>query len=175
MHFSSLFKFCPACGFENFVMNNDKSKKCKQCGFIYYINPSAAVAAFIVNENNELLLCRRAQDPHKGTLDLAGGFVDVNETGEQAIEREIKEELNAKTTSIEYLFSIPNDYEYSKLNVPTLDIFYRCKLADYENIVAADDVSECFFEAIDKIDINDIGLSSIKIAVEKFKKSFIIN
>lgn len=171
MHFSSLFKYCPACGSANFGMNNSKSKKCTDCGFVYFVNPSAAVAAFIVNEKNELLLCRRAHDPHKGTLDLAGGFVDSNETGEQAMEREIKEELNAQTTSIKYLFSLPNDYEYSLLNVPTLDIFYRCKLADYENISPADDVSECFWVELDKVDPKDIGLKSIKAAVIMFQKA----
>jgi ADP-ribose pyrophosphatase YjhB (NUDIX family) len=175
MHFSSLFKFCPVCGSENFKMNNDKSKICKQCGFVYFVNPSAAVAAFIVNANNELLLCRRAHEPHKGSLDLAGGFVDVNETGEQAIEREIKEELNSQTTIIKYLFSLPNDYEYSKLNIPTLDLFYLCELEDYKNIQPADDVSECFFVPIDKIDPHSFGLSSIKTAVEIFQKTFIIN
>ena len=175
MHFSNLFKFCPVCGSENFEPNNIKSKKCKDCGFVYYVNPSAAVAAFILNSDNELLVCRRAKEPHKGTLDLAGGFVDANETAEQAIEREIKEELNAQLTQTKYLFSLPNDYEYSKLNVPTLDMFFICELADYKNITAADDVAECFFIPIDKIKISDFGLKSIKTAVEMFRNSFIIN
>ena len=30
------FKYCPVCGSAQFVVNNFKSKKCEDCGFIYY-------------------------------------------------------------------------------------------------------------------------------------------
>ena len=86
---------------------------CSSCGFVFYINAAAAVATFIRNEAGELLVCRRAKEPAKGTLDLAGGFVDENETAEEAVSREIAEELQAKITHAEYLFSLPNSYEYS--------------------------------------------------------------
>ena len=72
MNFSTLFKFCPVCGSGKFDQHNIKSKKCNSCGFIYYINPSAATAAFIRNDDGDLLVCRRAQEPAKGTLDLPG-------------------------------------------------------------------------------------------------------
>lgn len=45
-----------------------------------------------MNERNELLVCRRAKDPAKGTLDLPGGFIDMAETGEEGVSREVKEE-----------------------------------------------------------------------------------
>ena len=70
---------CPACGSQHFEINNVKSKKCADCGFVYYLNPSAATAAFIENEQGELLVCRRAKEPSKGTLDLPGGFADMEE------------------------------------------------------------------------------------------------
>jgi NADH pyrophosphatase NudC (nudix superfamily) len=100
MHFSTLFTFCPVCGSNQFTQNNIKSKHCEACGFVFYVNASAAVAAFILNEAGELLVCTRAKEPAKGTWDLAGGFVDENETAEQAICREIKEELNADVDDV---------------------------------------------------------------------------
>ena len=66
------FAYCPKCGSNEFVVHNGKSKHCNQCGFTYYFNPSAATVAVIVNEKNELLVCRRAKEPAKGTLDLPG-------------------------------------------------------------------------------------------------------
>ena len=42
--------------------------------------------SIILNEKNELLVCRRAEEPAKGTLDLTGGFVDLGETAEEAIQ-----------------------------------------------------------------------------------------
>ena len=73
------FLYCPKCGSSHFEINNEKSKKCADCGFVYYFNPSAATVALILNEKNELLVCRRAKEPAKGTLDLPGGFIDMNE------------------------------------------------------------------------------------------------
>ena len=108
MHPLDKFKYCPVCGADNFTENDDKSKKCHKCGFRYYLNAVSAVAGFIVDDNNRLLLCRRAKEPLKGTLDLPGGFVDIGETAEDAIRREVKEELNLHTDSIRFLFSIPN-------------------------------------------------------------------
>mgnify|MGYP002595502819 CR=1 FL=1 len=72
------FLYCPECGSSHFEVNNEKSKKCADCGFVYYFNPSAATVALILNEKNELLVCRRAKEPAKGTLDLPGGFIDMN-------------------------------------------------------------------------------------------------
>ena len=65
-HPLSQFKYCPKCGSIHFEINNEKSKRCADCGFVYYFNPSAATVALIMNEQNELLVCRRAKDPAKG-------------------------------------------------------------------------------------------------------------
>ena len=79
------FLYCPECGSPHFEVNNEKSKKCTDCGFVYYFNPSSATVALILNEKKELLVCRRAKEPAKGTLDLPGGFIDMNETGEEGV------------------------------------------------------------------------------------------
>ena len=47
------------------------------------MNPSAANAAFIVNEREELLVVIRKKEPAKGTYDLPGGFADEEETAEE--------------------------------------------------------------------------------------------
>lgn len=141
---------------------------CNDCGFVYYMNASAAVATFIMNDKNELLVCKRAKEPAKGKLDLPGGFVDGNETADEAIKREIAEELNAKVIESKYIFSLPNDYEYSGLTVPTLDMFFVCKLDNYENLQAADDVESIQFIAFDELNIDDFGLNSIKKGISIF-------
>jgi len=160
------FKYCPSCGNKQFVIHNDKAKKCLQCGFVYYFNSSAAVAAFIVNQENELLVCRRGKEPALGTLDLPGGFVDLHETAEQAIAREIKEELNLAVDSVKYQFSLPNIYPYSGFNVHTLDLFFECKVHSFEDLKASDDVSEAFFMLKNKINTADFGLDSVRKAIE---------
>ena len=86
------FHYCPKCGSHHFEIHDEKSKKCVDCGFVYYFNPATATVALIINDQNELLVCRRAKEPAKGTLDLPGGFIDMNETAEEGVAREVKEE-----------------------------------------------------------------------------------
>lgn len=104
MHPLELFKYCPKCGSSHFEIHNEKSKHCADCGFTYYFNSSAATVAFILNHRNELLVCRRGKEPAKGTLDLPGGFIDMHETGEEGVAREVKEETGLAVTEARYLF-----------------------------------------------------------------------
>ena len=92
MHFLDHFNYCPHCGSRHFAVNDFRSKRCADCGFTLYHNVSASTAAFILNDKEELLVCRRALEPAKGTLDLPGGFVDPNETLEECCLREIEPE-----------------------------------------------------------------------------------
>lgn len=169
MKFSSYFKYCPVCGSTAFVHNNVKSKRCEQCGFQYYMNPSAAVAAFITDSADRLLVCVRAHEPAKGTWDLPGGFVDNDETAEMACMRELKEELNIDVPLPKYLFSLPNMYQYSNLDIPTLDMFFEIEYDEKQKITVADDVTESFFVEREALDPEKFGLKSIKKAVIKFK------
>ncbi len=162
------FLYCPKCGSSGFVEHNVKSKKCLDCGFVYYFNPSAAVVAVIENPKGELLVAVRAKDPAKGTLDLPGGFVDMYETAEEAVVREVREETLLKVVSTEYLFSIPNLYVYSGFEVQTVDLFFRCKINNFNDLNANDDVAQLQFVAREKLHPADFGLVSIRKGIEKF-------
>ncbi len=132
------------------------------CGFVYYFNPSSATVAFILNEKKELLVCERAKDPAKGSLDLPGGFVDIHETTEEAIIREVLEETGLAVQKATYLFSIPNIYIYSGFPVHTLDAFLLCKVEDTSHLKAMDDVAASFFVPLNEIKPEKFGLESIR-------------
>lgn len=163
------FIFCPKCGSSHFKIHNEKSKKCHDCGFIYYFNSSASTVGIIINSREELLVARRAKEPAKGTFDLPGGFVDLNETGEEAIMREIKEETQLIVSRAFYQFSIPNTYEYSNFLVHTLDLFYYCEVEDYHTLKAQDDVESLRFIPINKLNVEDFGLLSIQQGIKILK------
>lgn len=170
MHPLSQFKYCPKCGSNRFVENNFKSKRCENCGFVYYFNSCSSTIALIINEKNELLIATRAHEPVKGTLDLPGGFVDLNETGEEAVIREVKEESGLKVEEVKYLFSIPNIYVYSGFEVHTLDLVYLCKVNNSENFKAEDDVANLQFIKIEKLNPDLFGLLSVKEVIKKIQK-----
>lgn len=156
------FLYCPECGSPRFEVNNEKSKKCADCGFVYYFNPSAATVALILNKENELLVCRRAKEPAKGTLDLPGGFIDMHETGEEGVAREVLEETGLKVKETSYLFTLPNIYVYSSFPVHTLDMFFLCTVDDTSHFSAMDDVADSFFVPLSEIRPEDFGLDSIR-------------
>ena len=172
MHPLEQFKYCPKCGSSHFEVHNEKSKHCDDCGFTYYFNSSAATVAFILNHRNELLVCRRAKEPAKGTLDLSGGFIDMNETGEEGVAREVMEETGLTVIDTEYLFSLPNTYLYSGFLVHTLDLFFLCKVADDTRLRAMDDVADSFWMPLDSIYPEEFGLDSVRRGVTRFLKEY---
>lgn len=166
-HPLSLFRYCPKCGSRHFEENNFKSKKCSDCGFVYYFNSSASVVAFITDAQGRLLFAERAHEPAKGTLDLPGGFVDMFETAEEAVAREIKEETGLSVAQPRYCFTIPNVYTYSGFDVHTLDMFFEVKADQTEILTPADDVARLFWLSKEEIDLEKIGLLSIREGVRR--------
>ena len=163
------FEFCPRCGSKQFNINGERSRHRSDCNLTYYANASASTAAIITNSKGEVLLTTRAFNPAKGMLDLPGGFVDMNETAEEAIIREIKEELNINIQNPKYLFSLPNEYEFSGITVHTLDLFFKVEIDDNTIIKTDDDVASAQFYDLNNVNIENIGLQSIKTAIEKFR------
>lgn len=168
------FRYCPVCGSNDFEVNNVKSKKCRACGFTYYMNPSAATVAVIVREDNEpcLLVVRRKKEPAKGTLDLPGGFSDMGETSEQGVCREVMEETGLHVTSTKFLFSLPNRYVYSGLEIPTIDMFYRCEVSNDAEAHAMDDADDCLWIPFSRLNPDDFGLESIRHGIGKLLSEF---
>ena len=172
MHLLEKFSYCPKCGSSHFITESDKSKKCENCGFEYFLNPSAAVAAFIFNKNGELLVEKRKKDPAKGMLDLPGGFCAAQETAEEAIAREVMEETSLKINNARYLFSQPNVYRYSGFDIPTMDLFFSCEVEDITTLKANDDADECFWVKPEDIHTEQFGLRSVRQALHIFKENF---
>ena len=177
------FQYCPVCGSAQFEVNNFKSKHCPHCGFTYYGNPCSATAAFIRRSSgqrfqalqqppcDDLLIAVRGKEPAKGTLDLPGGFVDMYETAEEGIIREIQEETGLTVENPRYLFSIPNRYLYSGMVIHTLDMFFEVYIDTDVHPVADDDAADLRWMPLDSINAADFGLHSISQAVDRYLKN----
>ena len=133
-----------------------------QCQFGY--------GGLYLDEKEELLVCRRAKEPKQGTLDLAGGFVDRFETGEEGVAREVLEETGLEVVEAQYLFSLPNTYMYSGFLVHTLDQFFLCRVKDDTRLRAMDDVADSFWVPLAELNPEEIGLDSVREGVKRFLK-----
>ena len=163
----NLYKFSPLTG-NRFEKKSDNLLVDSETGFRFYISPKPTVNALIFDKKDRLLFTKRAIDPEKGMLDLPGGFVDLNETLEEALMREIKEELNGKVKSLKYFDSFVSRYFYQGVNYQVLDISFVCKLKNLNNLEPKDDVGEIMFLAKNEFKLDDIAFVSIKQAVSKF-------
>jgi len=159
---SHLWQYCPYCGAKSFRAGADNYMQCDVCRKKFYINASGAVACIIENPQGEILLTRRAFEPAKGMLDLPGGFINIDETAEDAAKREIKEELNLEVTSIQYIGSSPNHYLYGGMMYFTLDLGFKCLVTDFANLRVADDVEGYVFLPPNGIHLQEISFPSIR-------------
>ena len=82
------------------------------------------------------------------------------------------EETGLNVTESRYLFSIPNIYNYSGMELHTMDIFFLCKVEDCTTLAADDDVARLEWISIDRLESGRFGLQSIKKSIEKFKKIY---
>ena len=170
-HPLEVLKFCPKCGSSKFEISGERSLKCGDCGFHYYINASAAVAALVSDGNGRLMLVTRGIEPDYGKLDLPGGFVNHNENIETALKRELFEELGMKAKSIKYLNSAPNEYIFSGFSVFTVDMAFEVIPESIENLKPMDDILEYRFYAENEFNYDDIPAPSIKqFVIDYFKK-----
>lgn len=161
------FHFCPICGSKRFCQDSEKSLHCSDCGFELFLNPAAATVAVIIDNKGRLLVVRRRRDPARGTLDLPGGFCDVGESAEDGVRREVMEETGLSVGKVTFLFSQPNSYRFSGLDIPTTDLFFLCHVTSTVEPHAMDDAEEVIWMLIDKLNPADFGLNSIREGIKR--------
>jgi ADP-ribose pyrophosphatase YjhB (NUDIX family) len=166
---SEQMRWCPYCGAEAFkAASAGNYLRCERCGKRFFINASAAVACVIVNPAGEILLTRRRFEPAKGKWDLPGGFVNADETAEDAVRREIAEELNLRVDALRYFGSSTNHYLFEGMLYYTLDLGFECRVSDFAAIAPADDVAGYAFLPPAQIDFEEICFPSIRKLVKSY-------
>ncbi len=166
------WKFCMLCGGE-LTTKGDFAWQCQACGQRIYKNAAATADAAIVNEKNELLIAIRAIDPGKGKWDLPGGFVDIGETSEQALERELKEELAfslSDAEEVEYIRSGDDEYHWGKDITYVLAASFLVKVSSSVKFEVHDDVSEIMWVHLSKISPEKLFFAPHQKVIEELKR-----
>jgi len=87
--------YCLSCG-EKLLQKPDENNKirhyCPACGWTYYANPIPAAACVVMNNENELLLIKRKNEPKSGSWALPSGYVEIDETAVECAVHELEEE-----------------------------------------------------------------------------------
>jgi NADH pyrophosphatase NudC (nudix superfamily) len=171
---SRVIRYCPKCGAAALRFVGRKLVHCEVCDFDLYLNTAAAVAALITDDQGRLLVVVRAEEPKKGTWDLPGGFADPGESAEEAVRREVKEELGLEVTATRYLCSYPNTYEYGGMRYATMDLGFVCEVKDpAATRVSKDEVSQLLFIRPKEIDTARFGFASVGRIVDRYRAEYI--
>ena len=104
-------RFCGRCGSATDYHQTDRARECPQCKLASFPRVSPAVIT-LIQKGREFLLARNARFPGK-RYSIIAGFVDPGETLEEAVHREIKEEVDIEVTDVRYFGSQPWPFPHS--------------------------------------------------------------
>lgn len=105
MNWDRSTEFCGKCGEKTEQNEGDTSKKCPACNSRIYPKITPAILVAVVKDNKILLAKNKER---KSTyFSILAGHVEPGETLEEAVSREVKEEVGIEVKNIKYFGSQP--------------------------------------------------------------------
>lgn len=129
------YKFCSICG--NKLAKKGQHLACTKCSFVNYRNARPTATAVILCDN-KILLAKRNNLPFKGWWDLPGGFLDHNETPEEALRRELKEEMGIKNINLDFFGIYKGTYPSALDPFYVVSVIYLVRLKNAKDITITD-------------------------------------
>lgn len=165
------YKYCMECGGE-FSVGGKNLLVCSKCHFQFFINARPCVGAVLVSEG-KYGFCVRGIEPHIGTLDVVGGFLDYTENFEEAMEREAKEELGIQIEieKLKYIGSCNSEYEFGGYILHPVYPIYLLPIIDKTQIKVNDDVVGVEFFEYEKIPFDNIAFPELREFLRKKLKN----
>jgi ADP-ribose pyrophosphatase YjhB (NUDIX family) len=167
------FQFCPKCGQKSLSSPEDKLIECSHCEFHFYRNPAVATAAIVADPSGKILLIRRAKEPAEGKLGMPGGFVDIGETAEDGLRREVKEEICLEIRDMQFLMSHPNEYFYRGIMYPTVDFFFTAQVESFEPAKAQSEVAGLVIRHPAEVAPEELAFESMRRAIRFYVSSWV--
>jgi len=128
-------RFCGSCGTPTEDTPGERAKRCPACGLLAFPRVSPAMIVR-VTKGDEILLAHGQRFPGRMYSVLAG-FVDPGESIEEAIHRELREEVGIEVTNLRYFGSQPWPFPHSLMIGFTAEWAGGELQPDPEEIVAA--------------------------------------
>jgi NAD+ diphosphatase len=95
-------RFCGACGAKSMPLEGERAMKCPSCGHIAYPRISPAMMV-LVKRGREILLARHNR--LAGRFTALAGFLEPGESVEDAVHREVREEVGLEVKELRYFAS----------------------------------------------------------------------
>ena len=148
-------RYCPECGNPTRVVAAGQARQCIGCGRELYPRTDPAVIVAILDRDERLLLGRQPSWA-PGRHSVFAGFVEVGESLEQAVHREMAEEVGLVLTDVTYFGSQPWPFPRS------LMVGYVARAAGTEVTIADGEIETARWFTPDglrsAITVGDVGL-----------------
>ena len=148
------YKFCPMCGRvleEKFSWDEGGVPYCPYDNMMFFDTPKPCIMVGVIKDDEILLL--KQSYIYKNSKVLLSGYVGNNETAEEAVYREVKEEAGIEINNIRYLGS---DFVTNK------EILMITFVADF----VSGDIKK-------STEVEDIGWTKLSRALEEMKEDII--
>ena len=135
---------CPQCGRPTRVINGGVARRCARCDLDHFPRTDPAVIVAVVDPDDRILL--GSQPSWDQRVSVLAGFVEVGESLEQAIHREIGEEVDLAITELCYFGSQPWPFPRS------LMVGFFARAASTRISIDADEISYADWFTRDQLD-----------------------
>ncbi|MDR3200773.1 MAG: NAD(+) diphosphatase [Spirochaetales bacterium] len=105
MHWDRNTRFCGVCGTQVDDKKEERAKVCPACKTLFY--PRIAPAVIVAILDGKKILLAHNRKFINSVYSLVAGFIEIGETAEECIEREIMEEVGLRVKNIRYFGSQP--------------------------------------------------------------------
>jgi ADP-ribose pyrophosphatase YjhB (NUDIX family) len=136
---------------------------CDHCGFVDYVNPRIVVGAVCTWEDR-VLLCRRAIEPRRGYWTLPAGFMETQETVEDGVLREVREEVAGAEIDLDGLLAV-----YSVRRISQVQMFYRARLRS-PDVAAGEETLEVRLALWEDIPWDELAFPTVRWALHHFRE-----
>jgi ADP-ribose pyrophosphatase YjhB (NUDIX family) len=169
------FNFCPRCGHELALKVKDDERlrpTCDNCRYVHYANPALAVGVLVCDERGQVCLILRGEEPRKGFWGLPAGFVEGDESVENAAVRECLEETGL-LVELDGLYQVDSYHHADHITSGVL-ILYRAHIVGGA-LQPGTDTTDVRFFAPDEIPFNGLAFFTHIRALEKWRASLALS
>ncbi len=137
----------------------------------YPEQPMVGVGA-IIFRGTEVLLVKRGHEPALGKWSIPGGLVELGESLDMAIRREVMEEVGLEIKVIDLVAALDRIMfdDNSRIEYHYILLDFLCEMLGGEP-AAATDADECRFVAIDDIHLHEMTRGTEEVIRRAFEKS----
>lgn len=162
------YLFCPTCGksLEKRPQDPHHRDYCPHCGFVHYINPLPAVIAIVENEK-QFLLVQRGKPPAHGEWTFPSGFMEADESPEEACLRELQEETGV-TGKIRGLIGVY--HEKSALYGDVINLAYAVHPLPESSLNAGDDATDVRYVPLENL--GHLAFDSFRRAFQDYQQQY---